>query len=199
MATAYRDGREIGEARLNAGDYVSVDLGPLQIGDTTWYRVFPSDEGVLHVSAIAWDTKGDGFNPIEPGWIATVVGDAEYVSPFAPATEDGVVEGLPLLISGSGDYESPQFEGFDLYLLSWAFTIDDQDAPCDFEVELALADGGESVTVAESSLIGAFEEGVSPIGSGDRNPIVGNDFEPLVLEVQSDCEWSVRLEAQPHD
>lgn len=197
IATAYRDGEEIGEARLNAGDYVSVELGPLQIGESTWYRVYPSD-GELMSSPISWDTHNDGPNPIEPGWIATAQGSDEYASLFAEAQESEF-EGLPLLISGSGDYESPQFEGFDLYLLTWAYAIDDTDAPCDFEVELGLADGDESVTVAESSLIGAFEEGVSPIGAGDRNPIVGNDFEPLVLEVRSGCEWTIRLEAQPHD
>ena len=199
LATASRDGREVGEVRLNAGDFVSVDLGPLQLGDVTWYRVYPSDDGVLHVSAFSWDTKGDGYNPIEPGWIAVAEGDAEHVSLFAPAVEQDEFEGLPLLISGSGDYESPEFEGFDLYLLSWAQTIDDQDAPCNLEIDLALADGSESVPVDVVSLIGAFQEGVSPIGAGDRNPILGDDFEPLVLDVRSACEWTIRLEAQPHD
>jgi hypothetical protein len=199
LATAYRNGEEIGEARLDAGDFVSVELGPLQLGDITWYRVFPAEDGQLMSSSIQWDTKNDGPNPIEPGWIATAEGDSAYATLSAPAADDGVFEGLPLLVSGSGDFVSTQFEGFDLYLLTWAFAIDDTDAPCDFHVELAEAEGSASVTVHESSTIGAFEEGVSPIGAGDRSPIVGDDFVPLVMQIRSGCEWSVRLEAQPHD
>lgn len=199
LATAWRNGEMIGEARLGPGDYVSVDLGPLRIGDTTWYRVWPAENAELNFSTIDWDTKGDGPNPVEPGWIATDVGDETYVSLFSPADLTPTVEGVPLLISGTGDFESAEFEGFDLYLLEWAYTIDDQDAPCDFAVQLASADDGDSVDVVASSTIGAFEEGANPIGSGDRNPIIGEEFAPLVLEVRSDCEWSLRFDAQPHD
>ena len=56
------------------------------------------------------------------------------------------------------------------------------------------------VVVVDKSTIGAFEEGATPIGTGDRNPIVGDDLsDPLVLHVRSDCEWTLRLKVQPHD
>jgi hypothetical protein len=197
LAIGYRlNGRRIGPVRLDAGYYVSVDLGPLVIGDTTWYRVWPAENAELHFSTILWDTKNDGPNPVEPGWIAASVGDEEYVSLFRASEPQDY---LPLLVSGIGDYESELIANFDLFLLQWAYAIDDQDAPCDFEVTVATEGGEDSLVVVDESLIGAFEEGVTPIGAGDGNPIVGDRQDPLVLQVRSDCEWTLRLDAQAHD
>ena len=202
LAVGYRlGGARIGPVRLDAGAYVSVDLGPLVIGDTTWYRVWPAENAELHYSTILWDTRNDGPNPIEPGWIAAAVGDDEYVSLFRASEPQDY---LPLLVSGIGNYESELIANFDLFLLSWAYVIDEQDAPCDFQVALAAVDDGSPVevmvVVVDESTIGAFEEGVTPIGAGDGNPIVGDELsDPLVLHVRSDCEWTLRLEVQPHD
>ena len=49
----------------------------------------------LHSSTILWDTKNDGLNPIEPGWIAASVGADEYVSPFRASEPQDY---LPLLV-----------------------------------------------------------------------------------------------------
>ena len=38
---------------------------------------------------------------------------------------------------------------------------------------------------------------MTPIGAGDGNLIVGDSQDPLVLQVRSDCEWTLRLEAVP--
>jgi len=197
LAIGYRlNGRRIGPVRLDEGAYVSVDLGPLVIGDTTWYRVWPADDAELHRSAVNWDTKNDGPNPVEPGWIAVSVGDDEYVSLFRASEPQDY---LPLLVSGIGNYESEQIANFDLFLIQWAYAIDEQFAPCDFEVTMATEDGNDSLVVVDSSTIGAFEEGANPIGAGDGNPIVGDSGDPLVLQVRSGCEWTLRLEAQAHD
>ena len=127
LAIGYRLGGErIGPVRLDEGAYVSVDLGPLVIGDTTWYRVWPAENAELHFSTILWDTKNDGPNPIEPGWIAASVGDDEYVSPFRASQPQDY---LPLLVSGIGNYQSELIANFDLFLLSWAYVIDEQDRP----------------------------------------------------------------------
>jgi len=197
LAVGYRlNGREIGPVRLDEGAYVSVDLGPLVIGDTTWYRVRPAEDAELHHSAVNWDTKNDGPNPVEPGWIAVSVGDDQYVSLFRASEPQDY---LPLLVSGIGNYESEQIANFDLFLIQWAYAIDEQFAPCDFEVTMATEDGNDSLVVVDSSTIGAFEEGANPIGAGDGNPIVGDSGDPLVLQVRSGCEWTLRLEAQAHD
>ena len=201
LAIAYRNqtGERIGPARLDAGDYVSVDIGPLVIGDTTWYRVYPAENAELHFSFTSWDTKNDGYNPVEPGWIAAAVGDDEYLSLFRANDAPQDFEGLPLLVSGIGHYTSEPFEGTDLYSLQWAYVIDEQSAPCDLEVSMATEEGDDALVVVDHSTIGAFEEGATGIGTGDRNPIAGDSFVPLVLQVRSDCEWTLRLEALGHD
>lgn len=200
LATGWEDGtRNIGEVRLSAGDYVSVDLGPLQIGETTWYRVWPAENAQLHYSTLWWDTKNDGANPVEPGWVAAAVGDDAYLSLHAHTAREPWLDGLPLLLSGTGDYESDAFEGFDLYSIDWAYVIDEQLAPCDLTASIANIDGSESMVVVDSSTIGAYQEGADGIGAGDRAPVVGTDFVSLVLRISSGCEWTLRLEALPHD
>lgn len=198
LATGYRDGTSIGEVRLNAGDHVSVDLGPLVIGDTKWYRVWPAEGGRLHFSTIAWDTKNDGWNPVEPGWIAAAIGTNSHVSSATDTVQEPWLDGLPMLVSGTGSFESASFEGFDYYSVDWAYTIDGQLAPCDFNVEM-VADDGSSLSVVSSSTIGAFEAGIAPVGRADRTPVVGSEFGPLTLRIVSGCEWTVRVEALPHD
>ena len=64
---------------------------------------------------------------------------------------------------------------------------------------MATDDGSDSLVVVDASLIGAFEEGVTPIGAGDGSPIVGDGQDPLVLQVRSGCEWTLRLDVQAHD
>ena len=124
------------------------------------------------------------------------MGDDEYASLFRASEPQDY---LPLLVSGIGNYESELIANFDLFLLPWAYVIDDQSAPCDFEVTMATEDGDDSLVVVDESLIGEYEEGVAPIGAGDGSPIVGDSSDPLVLQVRSDCEWTLRLDVQAHD
>jgi hypothetical protein len=208
LATAYTwDGatltfQAIGEVTLNAGDFVSVDLGPIQIGDTTWYRVWPAEGGQLHYSTVNWDTKNNGGNPVEPGWVAASVGPDIYMTLHQAFEHDPFATGgLPptLLVSGIGDYVSGPIEAHDLFVLSYVYVIDDQLAPCDFTVTVEPVAGGEGVVVVSKSTIGAFEEGGEGLGTGDRTPVVGEAFEPFHVRVSSGCEWSLRLEAAGHD
>jgi hypothetical protein len=198
LATGYRDGTNIGDVRLNAGDYVSVELGPLTLGDTTWYRVWPAEGGQLHYSSVWWDTKGDGGNPVEPGWIATDIGTTSHVSLATDSEREPWLDGLPLLLAGTGPFETAPFEGTDYYSVDWVYAIDDQLAPCEFTVEMVSADRS-SVEVVSSSTIGAFESGSTRAGRADGTPVVGAELGPLVLRISSGCEWVVRVEGVPHD
>jgi hypothetical protein len=193
LATGHRvDGTSIGDVRLNRGNVVRVDLGPFQIGETTWYRVWPA-EAPSGLTTISWDTNGTVPNPVEPGWVAASVGTAEYLSLHEAADLDPDTTGglpLPLLISGIGDYLSEPQDGFDLYLLFWALAIDDQAAPCDFTVTLVPGGGSGGDTAVDVSLVEAFEEGQVQV---NRSP------EPYQLAVSSGCEWSLVLEALGHD
>jgi hypothetical protein len=202
LATGWRDGTtEIGDVRLDAGDFVSVDLGPLRIGDTTWYRVRPAEDGQLDVSSIMWDTKFDGPNGVEPGWIAAAVGDEARVSLYEEAAHEPFLEGLPLLASAVGDLETDEFEGFDKYLVEWAYaSVDEQPQQCGFYVALVSPDRSASLVLLDQgySGVGAFHEGIAEIGAGDGRPVVSEDFAPLFLLVASGCTWSIRLEGVPH-
>jgi hypothetical protein len=191
LATGYTlDGASIGEVRLDAGDYVSVDLGPVQIGDTTWYRVWPAEGGQLHYSTVSWDIKNNRGN--QPGWVAASVGPNVYLTLHQAFESDPGATGLPrtLLVSGTGDYRSAPQDGFDYFGLYWVYLIDDQGAPCDFVVTVEPVGGGQGVVGVSESTTGYFEEGQTT---------VNRDFAPYQLAVASGCEWSLRLEPFAHD
>lgn len=190
---------ELGDVRLTAGDFVSVDLGPLHIGDTTWYRVWPAEDAQLHYSTVSWDTKNNGANPVEPGWVAAAVGADVYLTLHDPFEPEPWLSGLPLLVAGTGRYVSEPLENHDLFVLEWVYLIDDQLAPCDLTMTLEPASGGPGVAVVDHSTIGAYEEGRQILGTANRVPIVGETFDPFRLRVESGCEWALRLEPLPHD
>jgi hypothetical protein len=202
LATGWRDGTtEIGDVRLDTGDFVSVDLGPLHVGDTTWYRVRPAENAQLDVSSVVWDTKFDGPNGVEAGWIAAAEGDEERVSLFQEAVHEPFLDGLPLLVSATGDLETETFEGYDRYLIEWAYaSVDEQPEHCGFYVALVTPDRTASFVILDQgySGVGAFHEGVAEIGGGDGVPVVGEDFVPVFLLTASECTWSIRLEGVPH-
>ena len=202
LATGWRDGTtEVGDVRLDTGDFVSVDIGPLRIGDTTWYRVRPAENGQLDVSSIVWDTKFDGPNGVEPGWIAAAVGDEVRVSLYEEAAHEPFLEGLPLLASATGDLDTDTFEGYDKYLIEWAYaSVDEQPDQCGFFVALVTPDRSASLVLLDQgySGVGAFHEGIAEIGAGDGVPVVGEDLVPLFLVVASGCTWSIRVEGVPH-
>jgi len=200
LATGWTlDGKSTGDVRLNIGDFVSVDLGGVKIDDTTWYRVFPAENGQFMYSTVWWDTKNNGANPVEPGWVAAAVGPDVYLTFHEAPQSEPWLAGLPLLVSGAGNYLSGPLQSTDLFTLNWAYLIDDQLAPCDFRVTLAAVGGGEEVVAVDASTIGAFEEGGVGLGNGDGTPIVGEGVDTFELRVASGCEWTLRLEPQPHD
>jgi len=124
----------IGPVRLNVGDYVSVELGPVKIGDTTWYRVWPAEGGRLHYGLTSWDTNGQVDDGTEPAWVAASVGSDVYLTLHEAAHPEPWMSGLPLLAAGA-----------------------------------------------------------------DGTPVAGAGVDPFELRVASGCEWTLRLEPQPHD
>jgi hypothetical protein len=191
----------IGDVRLNSGDFVSVELGPVMIGDTTWYRVWPAEGGLLHHSSVSWNANGTMDGSTHPAWVAAAVGPDVYLTLHEAYEFDRSVTGLPpaLHVSGTGDYVSEPLENHDLLGLQWIFLIDDQLAPCAFTVTLEPAAGGSGVVAVDASTIGAYEIGAVGLGTGDRTPVVGQKFEPFQVRVASGCEWSVLLEWLAHD
>lgn len=198
LATGWQDGlTDIGEVMLRTGDYVSVDLGPLHIGDTAWYRVLPAENGVLHAGSMMWDVRLDGPNGVEAGWIAAAVGADANVSLQQAAAEESGLDGLPLLASATGDLESDTFQGLERYLVEWAYaSLDGQPTQCGFYVALVTEDRSASLVVIDRGHtgVGAYHEEIAEFGAGDGRPVVGEIFGPLFLSVASGCTWSIRVQ-----
>jgi hypothetical protein len=203
LATGWQDGvTDIGEVRLRAGDYVSVELGPLRIGDTTWYRVLPAENAQLNTSTVWWDTKLDGPNGIEPGWITAAAGDEAFLTLYESTEPGSFLDGLPILASGAGAYESGLFEGSDLYLIEWAYAAGDgAPAQCGFTASMAATDSNAEVVILDLGRtgVGAYHSGAAEIGAGVGTPVVGDSFSPLLLRISSGCSWTVRLQGVPRD
>jgi hypothetical protein len=53
--------------------------------------------------------------------------------------------------------------------------------------------------VVDESTIGAFEDGSVRRGNAAGTPVAGEGVDPFELRVASGCEWTLRLEPQPHD
>jgi len=191
----------IGPVRLNTGDYVSVELGPVTIGDTTWYRVWPAEGGRLHYSFTSWHTDGTVDGSTQPAWVAAAVGSDAYLTLYEAFEFDRSLTGLPptLQKSGIGDYVSGPLENHDLLGLEWIYLIDGQPAPCGFRVTLEPAGGGADLEAVDRSTSSGFEIGYASLGAGDFTPVVGVESEPFLVRVTSECEWSLRLEWLAHD
>lgn len=175
--------------RLSAGHILTVDLGPLVLGDTVWYRVHNLRPDDRADDGLTWDATDDGPpGALEPGWIAFSVGADRYVQ-LAEKLSDATAVSL----AGSGDYVSQSLPAFDLLRLDWAQAIDEQLAPCDLRI---VFQPGE-VVLADTSLIGAFQEGGLIADRSALDPILAaGEFR---IEIRSSCEWAVVLEYYGHD
>jgi hypothetical protein len=188
----------IGPVRLNVGDYVSVELGPVKIGDTTWYRVWPAEGGRLHYSLTSWDTNGQVDDGMEPAWVAASVGSDVYLKLHEASEPEPWMSGLPLLVSGSGNYVSGPLQSTDLFTLDWVYLIDNQPTPCTFRITLGPIGGADGVVVVDESTI-SFGFAARGLGEADATSVAGKGVDPFELRVVSGCEWALRLEPQPHD
>jgi hypothetical protein len=215
LAKVYRWNGEthvaIGDARLSAGDYVSVELGPLQIGDTVWYLVWPAEDARLHYNpGGSWDANGDfetdGSN--DPGWVAASVAQDQHLTlyrPTDPSEYESWPEGGPrtLLASGTGDYLSEPLVQHDMYDFDWAAAVQDRPVPCSFSVTLLPEDGAEPVLAIEAAVADTDVGPVSGIEGIVDTPWAGSagqTGDPLFrVSVRSECTWTLKLAPLAHD
>ena len=198
-----------GDVRLNAGDYVSVELGPLAIGDVVWYRVWPAEDARLHYSTLWWDTNGDDpVGGVNPGWVASLVGEDQYLTlyrPTDPSEYESWSAGGPmtLMVSGTGDYVSEPHVQHDLFDFDWAAAVDDQSAPCSFSVTLLPENGAEPVIAIETSIADVEqgpESGTAGLVETPWAASAGHPGDPLfTVSVRSSCAWTLKLAPLPHD
>jgi hypothetical protein len=193
-------GEPLGDVRLDAGDFVSVHLGPLPIGDTVWYLVWPAEDARLGYSTVWWDdVPVDGG--VRPGWVAASVGKDQYLTLYRRSETSPIEQGF-LVVSGTGDHESGPQARHDLFAFNWAVAVDDSPSPCAFSVTLVPEDGAAPVVAVETSTTDVKQGAMS--GSGSQvetpwGPSAGGSWDSFTVSISSGCTWAVGLWPAGHD
>jgi len=193
-----------GEVRLNAGDFVSVHLGPLPVGDKVWYLVYPAQDARLHYGFVAWSSAPENAGLSEPGWVAGSVGDQQYLTLHRRPETAEIEEYLPvgLTLSGTGDYNSAPQARHDLFTFNWAVALADQDASCAVSITLVPEDGAEPVVAVDTSTNSVAQGPMSGSGAALNLPwgvSAGGTWDTFTVSITSGCTWVIGLHALHHD
>ena len=139
-----------GSVRLNKGDYVSVQLGPVPIGDTTWYLVWPATATTLHPGGLEWYTSPPPDSSPVAAWVAASVGSDVYMSlQKRPSTAElESFQPIGLNVAGTGNYVSAPQARHDGFLIDWAAAAPTSGTSCAFKLALAPADADFTPEVA---------------------------------------------------
>ncbi len=192
-----------GLVRLDKGAFVSVHLGPVQVGQTTWYLVWPSVSGEFHTSPITWYTEHPSEGSPGPGWMAASVGDDVYAT-LVREPNDAELEGfepIGLNAAGSGRFASAPQPRHDGWAFTWAAASPEPGDPCTILVELVPADPAvDRVTAIEtttssvkvSAVVGKFL-------TAPWLPAPAGSWEAFTVAVSGTCRWAIRLTPLHHD
>jgi len=194
-----------GDVRLNAGDFVSVHLGPLSIGDTIWYLVWPAEGGLLFHSTISWNTAASDGSGSSPGWVAASVGPDHYLSLHRrpdPSEYGSASPGGPttLMTGGDGDYESGSQVRHDLFWINWVVVARDS-SPCEFSMTLRPDGEAAPLVAIETTTSGLLQGPLTGPDSPDTpwGRSAGGDWETFTVTIESSCKWAIRLAPMAHD
>lgn len=193
-----------GSVRLDKGEFVSVELGPLPIGDTVWYLVWPAPGAKLHPGGTEWYTKPPNDGSPLAGWVAASVGKDVYMSlqrrPDASEIEMFAPSGVPA--AGLGNYASAPQPRHDGFLFWWAAAAPVSGTTCSVKVELVPSDGDfdpkvalattTTTTVKIGPLAGTFT-------SAPWLPAPDGSWETFTIQVTSTCNWAIRVLRLEHD
>lgn len=192
-----------GLVRLDKGAFVSVHLGPVKVGQTAWYLVWPSRDGDFHTSPITWYTAHPSEGTPGPGWMAASVGDDVYAT---LVREPGVAElegwePIGLNAAGTGSFTSAPQPRHDGWAFTWAAAAPRSGDPCTLHVQLVPADVDfEPVTAIETTTSGVK---VSAVGgrflTAPWLPASPGSWETFTVEVSGTCRWAIRLTPLHHD
>jgi hypothetical protein len=193
-----------GEVRLNKGDFVSVHLGPLPIGDTVWYQVWEAEDGHLHDSDYGWYAKPPFDGSLVPGWSAVAVGANSYMTLERHPSLEEIESFLPLGVNlaGFGSWSSDPQPRHDGFLFDWAAAAPIQGTACTFAVRL-VPEGGAAPPFLAAPSVSLTGVKVAPLGGTfiDTSwlPAPDGSWEQFRLVVDSTCNWAVRLTPLHHD
>jgi hypothetical protein len=178
--------------RLNDGNFLWIEDGPLIIQGIPWYRVGNSArQADLTVHLLGWDADGDEFHS-DYAWVAGGHGTSVYLvadEPPPPPPDEPVYGDAPdlyALMHAIGDARSELFE---------------LDAPVGIRWYAADPEGGSCRLTMKLEPVGVelLERDITGWDGGDDWWPQEYDFtEPLPagdhwVEVQSDCSWSLRV------
>jgi hypothetical protein len=195
-----------GLVRLDKGDFVSVHLGPIRVGETVWYLVYPSDNGVFHEAEVNWYHGPPGTTAFGPAWVAASVGEQVYLT-FDHHPSDLELEGfLPIGLNaaGTGSYVSPPQARHDFNLFDWAASTTVNGTPCSFKVSLVPSDPG----VAPVSAINTTTTTTTNVKAASLDgktvdapwlPAPEGSWETFTVNVTGTCRWAIRLTPLHHD
>lgn len=192
---------DLGEVRLNKGDYVKVQLGPLPIGNAVWYLVWPASGGQLDDQTTNWYDKAPLAGQPTAAWVATKVGSSAYLalSRRPTAAQIAAVEPVGLFVAGAGNYVSAPMPRHDAFQLYWATAAAAAGVACSFKVELVPDDADFASQPAASATTSTQKVGLL---NGDQVlwPVAASGtFGTFTLDVTSTCRWAIRLIRLEHD
>ncbi len=181
-----------GLVRLDKGALVSVELGPVPVGDTVWYLVWPLPGGAQ------WYTTPPMDGSPVPAWVAASVGSAVYVQlDHAGGGDPSGSVGA----AGRGDYVSAPQPRHDVFQLKWAAATPSSGESCSFKVVLVPSDADFDPKVAIQTTTTTVK--VGPLGgTGVRAswlPAPAGSWETFTVAVTSTCNWAFRLVRLEHD
>lgn len=194
---------DYGLVRLDKGDFVSVELGPVPIGNTVWYLVWRATATTLHPPGMEWYSGAPGITAGGPGWMAASVGGEAYATLHRRPELAEIEEFLPLGVNaaGLGNYESPPQPRHDGFLFEWAAAAPVSGTACAFNVSLVPADADFASEVAVNTTTSTVK--VSPLAGSFFTvpwlPAPEGSWTTFTVRVTSTCNWAIRLTPLHHD
>lgn len=192
-----------GLVRLDKGDFVSVEIGPVPIGDTVWYLVWPAPGARLHPGGLEWYTTPPLAGSPVPAWVAASVGPDVYLKlERSPAAAELEAFGSPgAFAAGRGNFVSPPQPRHDVFLLSWAASAPSAGTQCSVKIALVPADADVEPKVGAQTTTTTVK--VGPLDgvrvTAPWLPAPAGSWETFTVNVTSTCDWAFRLMRLEHD
>jgi len=147
-------------------------IGPLCLEEFCWYRISDlfQPSSTTDGSLTSWGTPLG--SPTDTGWAAASGPDGPYLE---PVTYDKGIQIVGDSYSGDSSTVIDSFKiGPDVEIDGWWALATDDWAPCNFRVVV----GGISMTLADASVAGAFEQGsVADLPPGKLLPLPEWEYE----------------------
>lgn len=192
-----------GSVRLNKGDYVSVELGPLPIGDTVWYLVWPATAAALHPNGAQWYTTPPMEGSPIPAWVAASVGSDVYLSiqRRPDLTEIEAFSAVGVVGAGFGNYTTGPQARHDGFSFQWAAAAPVSGTSCALKIALVPEDEAVDAKVAVQTTTSTVK--VGPLDGSNLGapwlPAPAGSWESFSVNVTSTCTWAFRLLRLEHD